>query len=274
MSFKLKKDNKYIFATDLDGTFLSDLNSSLHIDSYEAVKMIQEAGHRFIITTGRSWWWTETLYEQLGSVDASIHFAGAIIHHDKNEDFDEYRSSISKDIFKKMANEIDIWSFAHAVQAVGRKKHATWSKNDDLNKLFFNCYEFIIIFDINKINPEEVIKKIEKSIGNNATLRVWTLFLEEKGDFKAIIISPKGTNKSIALQKVADYYNIPQENVIYFGDNANDIEALHWAGYSYAPKNAIPEAKEAADEILEKTATEGAVPKKIIKLLNKQNERN
>jgi len=266
MSFKLKENEKYIFATDLDGTFLVDFNGSLHVDAFEAVKKIKDNGHYFVVATGRSAWWTDPLQKQLNSEDASIHFAGAIVHHRHNEQFDEYRTSLEKDLIKNMFKELDIWEIAEKVQAVGRKNHAYWHKGDDLNKLFFNCYELIIAFDNRKITNEEFTNRIKKVIGNNFIIRTWSF---DSNPYESqLVISPKETNKAKALMKISKYYKVPQSNVIYFGDNVNDLEALKWAGYSFAPANAQKIAKDAADEVLELTNNEGAVPKKIIELLS------
>ncbi len=265
MTFKLKKDERYIFATDLDGTFLAELNNSIHIDGYEAVEKIKEAGHHFVITTGRSWWWTKTIYEQVRSIDASIHFSGAIVHHPHSTDFDEYRTSLSHVVLKDITKKIDVWDWCSHIQAVGRKNHATFSKGDDIDKLFFNCYEIIYQFDIRNIQPEEVERRIKEHIGDGYVIRTWKHWHGENN--AAVVISPQGTTKSEGLKRVAEYYDVPQENVVYFGDNINDIDALQWAGQSYAVANAIEAAKEAADEVLELTNDEGAVPKKIIELL-------
>gem|GEM_PF-2187318 len=48
------------------------------------------------------------MQKQLNSEDASIHFAGAIVHHRHNEQFDEYRTSLEKDLIKNMFKELDI----------------------------------------------------------------------------------------------------------------------------------------------------------------------
>ncbi|MCK5867097.1 MAG: HAD-IIB family hydrolase [Mycoplasmataceae bacterium] len=271
--FRLKKDEKYIFATDLDGTFLTDFANSLHINSFDAVKKILENGHHFVISTGRSWWWVKTIYEQLGAVDATIHFHGAIIHHPKRTDFEEYKTSIPIKEVIDITNKLDIWSFAKGVQVVGRKHHAYFNKGDDISKLFFNCYEFIIRWDETKMSKKEFIEISKEIFADNYIVRIWRLF-NEQGSYSAIV-SPKGTNKAIALEKVSKYYGVPKENVIYFGDNINDIEALEWAGHSYAVANAKEKAKEAADEILETDCSAGAVPNKIIDLIEGvKNERN
>ncbi len=264
MTFKLNKNERYIFASDLDGTLLTML-SSLHIDTYEMVEKIKEAGHHFVITTGRSWWWTKTLYEQLNVVDASVHFSGAIVHHPHDNQFEEFRSSLSQVVLKDYFEKMDIWSFANRTTAVGRKHHATWYKGDDLNKLFFNCYEYIVDFDEENMSSDEFIKKSTEVLGEGYVIRVWDL--SEHGGGHSAIISPRNTNKALGLEKVAKYYGIPRENVVYFGDNVNDIEALEWAGHGYAVSNAKEAAKEAADEVMELSNHQGAVPKKIIELI-------
>ncbi len=271
MTFKLKKGEKYIFATDLDGTFLHSLNHSLHIDAYDAVEKIKEAGHYFVITTGRSWWWTQSMYEQLDAVDASVHFSGAFVHHHFDKEFEPFRQGISSVVLKDMVSKLNLWEYTTAVQAVGRKYHASWGKGDDLSKLFFNAYEYIIMVDESKKDVNELIEEITNIIGDGYLIRIWAGLESFKG-VAGVVISPGGTTKSDGLKKVSEYYGVPQENVIYFGDNVNDLDALEWAGHAFVPSNAVPDAKERADEILELSCNEGAVPKKMMELLEEANE--
>ncbi len=273
MTFKLNKDDRYIFATDLDGTFLHPFNHTLHIKSFEAVRKIKEAGHHFVITTGRSWWWTKTIYDQLESIDASIHFSGAFVHHPHNDDFSTYKQGISQTVIKNLVNTLPLWDYLESVQAVGRKYHATWSKDEDLTNIFFNAYEYIMVVDPSKKDAEELVKEVNAVIGEGYFMRIWK-GMTPGHDEVAVVISPAGTNKSEGLKKVAEYYGIPRENVIYFGDNVNDLDALDWAGHSYAPSNATQAAKEHADEILELSCADGAVPKKMIQLIEEANENN
>lgn len=273
MAFKLNKNDRYIIATDLDGTFLHPFNHTLHIKSFEAVEKIKEAGHHFVITTGRSWWWTKTLYDQLNSVDASIHFSGAFVHHPHDENFSTFKQGISQQVIRDLNSQINLWDYLVCVQAVGRKHHATWTKGDDLSNIFFNSYEYIMILDESKIEIPEFVKLVEGVIGEGFFTRVWR-GMTPGTDEVAIVISPQGTNKSEGLKKIAEYYGIPRENVIYFGDNVNDLDALDWAGHSYAPSSATDIAKEHADEILELGCQDGAVPRKMIELIDEANEDN
>ena len=60
---------------------------------------------------------------------------------------------------------------------------------------------------------------------------------------------PLGTDKGVALAIVADYFGIPREKVIAFGDANNDIPLIQWAGLGVAMDNARPEAKAVAGRI-------------------------
>ncbi|NOQ50554.1 MAG: HAD-IIB family hydrolase [Mycoplasmataceae bacterium] len=264
-NFKLNKKEKYIFATDLDGTFLSEYNCGMSINNYKAVNKIKEAGHHFILCTGRSWWWTKMIYEQLELTDPTIHFSGALTHNTSDLDVKIYRNNIPKEVVKNLVKELNL--LEHVVEFIvnGRKKQAQFTLGDDIDDLFFNAYE--VIFQLKHGNKhEELIKIIEKKLGEKYLIRVWTQSTSTKNI--DCVISPAETNKSVGLESIAKQLKIPQKNVIYFGDNINDIEALEWAGMSYVMKNGIKEAKDVADEVLLLNNNEAGVAKKIIELLD------
>ena len=49
-----------------------------------------------------------------------------------------------------------------------------------------------------------------------------------------IEIVKSGLNKAVGIQKVADYYQIDQKNIIAFGDEDNDLEMIEYAGVGVA----------------------------------------
>ena len=57
-----------------------------------------------------------------------------------------------------------------------------------------------------------------------------------------------GMNKAIGLQKIASHYNIPQDRIIAFGDEDNDLEMLQYAGHGVAMGNATDEVKNVANK--------------------------
>jgi hypothetical protein len=62
------------------------------------------------------------------------------------------------------------------------------------------------------------------------------------------IMSPDA-GKSVALQKVADHYGIPMQQVMALGDAPNDVGMLQLAGVGVAMDNARPVVKAVADWI-------------------------
>ena len=59
-------------------------------------------------------------------------------------------------------------------------------------------------------------------------------------------VLPLGVNKGVGLARLASRLGIPLERCIAMGDAMNDIDMLREAGFSCAPANAVPAAKEAA----------------------------
>ena len=47
----------------------------------------------------------------------------------------------------------------------------------------------------------------------------------------------------MSVQKISDYYGIPKERIIAFGDEDNDLEMIDYAGVGVAMGNAIDELK-------------------------------
>ncbi len=65
--------------------------------------------------------------------------------------------------------------------------------------------------------------------------------------WEIIEVVRKGVHKAVGLKKIAHYFHIPQENIIAFGDEDNDLEMIEYAGIGVAMGNAIVELKKIAD---------------------------
>jgi hydroxymethylpyrimidine pyrophosphatase-like HAD family hydrolase len=62
-----------------------------------------------------------------------------------------------------------------------------------------------------------------------------------------IEIRPRGSDKGLAISKIAEHLQIPMSSVLAIGDNDNDIEMLQMAGLAIAVGNAAPNLKAVAD---------------------------
>jgi len=66
-------------------------------------------------------------------------------------------------------------------------------------------------------------------------------------------------NKGQAMREVLEQKNIKAEEVIYLGNDLNDLPCFEIAGWSVAVADAYPEVIRAADHVLTKNGGHGAV---------------
>jgi len=73
-----------------------------------------------------------------------------------------------------------------------------------------------------------------------------------------IEILPQSVNKGNALAWLAQYLDVPREEVLAIGDQENDIPMLEWAGIGVAVGNAMPAVKDVANWIAPPVEEDGA----------------
>lgn len=59
----------------------------------------------------------------------------------------------------------------------------------------------------------------------------------------------KAVSKADGLRRLCDYFGVPEENTIAFGDSMNDLEIVRAAGTGVAMGNSVEALKEAADYV-------------------------
>jgi HAD superfamily hydrolase (TIGR01484 family) len=62
-------------------------------------------------------------------------------------------------------------------------------------------------------------------------------------------VVPKGYTKATGIQKVCEKLGIAREDTYAFGDSANDIEMLRYAGHGICMGDGTEDAKAAADYV-------------------------
>lgn len=70
-------------------------------------------------------------------------------------------------------------------------------------------------------------------------------------------IIPREGGKVSGIEEVLDYYGIPREETMAFGDGENDMDMLQYAGIGVAMGNADNEVKQCADYVTDDVSNDG-----------------
>jgi N-acylneuraminate cytidylyltransferase len=76
-------------------------------------------------------------------------------------------------------------------------------------------------------------------------------------------------DKGRVMREVLQHKNIPAENVIFIGNDINDLPCFEVAGWSVAVADAFPDVIRAADYVLSKPGGHGALREVCDLILNK-----
>ena len=251
-----------LIAFDMDGTLL---NSKKEIDesSLDAIKYATEKGKIVILSTGRCPSQLQMYVNDIPNLRYLNCLSGAIVYDLKEQKYiytktmpfetvktlmeitkghDVMIELLYKETFvqKNQCNIIEEYGMG-----VYKEQYQKWAmKMDNLVEDFLKAP-----FEVGKVNfytrtPEErdiVFKKII-----DANLEVETAYAETT----SIEISSKNTDKSVGLEKLCEYLNIPIEKTIAVGDADNDIGIFKKAGLKIAMGNANKNIKALADVIV------------------------
>lgn len=74
-------------------------------------------------------------------------------------------------------------------------------------------------------------------------------------------------DKLAALKGLAAEVSLPFSDIAYIGDDVNDLSCIKWAGTGFAPSDARPEARAAADIVTSASGGYGAVREAVEHIL-------
>lgn len=274
------KKNKYIFATDVDGTLLMD-NGQIHPETLVAFKLAQEKGHITVIATGRSIVRTKSLLTKIPYIDYFICNNGALVYDVKNNqsvyikgvnpqyypkvvDFARQHNLVFKlhtdqDWIGDIGSESDLPTIL--TPEMDQKIREYIKKNPDSEKL----YNGQIPTQLSVNGPEEFCKKhlssfIEWFSEDASVFLTNSVFLD---------VNPKDTSKWTGLIKLAHLLHLDQDHIVTFGDSLNDLEMLQGAGENGYP---LANSKSELIEIIPakiKSNNTNAISLKILEYLAK-----
>lgn len=251
-----------LLASDLDGTLVADLRT-IPPRTQMAIKAAVERGVHVIIATGREYRVTQKFVHTLGLTTPVICYQGALI-----QDPQTGENIACEGLPLPLAHHLIDLARAHQLALNLYLDGRVYAERVTAqSQTLFKVTEasLVEVEDLKVVMTRSPIKGMivhpaEKT--ETMTARLQAELGESLNVFRSldtlIEITAPDVSKGQALETLAAYYNIPQNEVMAIGDQDNDVEMIAWAGLGIAMDNASPRAKAAADYIAPSLEEEGA----------------
>ncbi|WP_019412713.1 Cof-type HAD-IIB family hydrolase [Paenisporosarcina sp. TG20] len=246
----------HLIVLDLDGTLLTD-EKIISEKTLHTLFKAREQGHEIMIATGRPYRASEVYYQQLKMQTPIVNFNGAFVHHPTDQTWKPIHEPIKLEIVKEVIDAVHDYKFFNIVAEV----------KDDVY-LHYHDEKLLDIFSFGKPNVttgdiRNYLKADPTSLLIHAEEHEVSAIRQHLHDVHAEVIDHRrwgapwhvieivrsGLNKAVGLSHVAKYLNIPQQRIIAFGDEDNDLEMIEYAGTGVAMGNAIDPLKNIANEL-------------------------
>lgn len=254
----------HLIAVDLDGTLLKD-DKTISKRTLNSIKKVRDLGHHVMIATGRPFRASNMYYKQMSLNTPIVNYNGAYVHHPLDVTWKISHSPMDLRVAKKIIDTCNKYNIRNIMAQVK-------------DNVFLQNYDEAIMEFISFGNPIIETGKIKEKLKDNPTsMLIHTAneyidlirhqLTKEVGDYidhrksggpwNVIEIIKSGVNKAVGVKKVADYYNIPSDRIIAFGDEDNDLEMLDYAKYGIAMGNAIAKVKAIAKDVTHTNEEDG-----------------
>lgn len=177
--------------------------------------IVENQGPRIIKEFPLSFELLNRLFDFGSQYDVAIHlytFEQTYVYH-SNPDEDRYLTTIPHE--KRLDNDLQ------------------FLKNQTCYKVLFQNLDRHYLEKLQQDLPKDLQAALEISYSSN----------------RYIEFNPKGVNKGMALELLAEYLKLPMNETIAIGDNANDLAMIEAAALGVAVANAVPSVKTAAQHI-------------------------
>lgn len=259
--------SKIIFS-DLDGTLLCD-DKSISEGNRKAIKQATEAGHSFVIATGRPFESAVQISDFLGLNDEGCY----IVSYNGGHVYDCYRKKVLMN--RKLAMETVRELFARAekaglyIQTYQDRKILTKADTEELKWYASQTnLDACPRADVLEYLTREPNKAIVIDLHDHERLEQFRRDQEAwaEGRFRMVFscpqyleILPYGVSKQTGIHFLAEYLGVNVADTIAVGDETNDVEMIKAAGIGIAVSNANSAAKEAADVVTSASNNEDAM---------------
>ena len=240
----------YLIFLDMDGTLLKS-NQTLSSKTIDIIRELSSKGHKIIISSGRPLRGVKEYYDILSLKTPLILYNGGSLISFDDPSFPKVDKLFPKELIISLIDEIG----KEYLQNVICETHEDiyYLNNDDSLDRYFpkknmmvhvgnfkkildqDCYMVLI-----KIKQEKYQSRIKDIVESHEglKLRFWSGKYLEVSE-----IYFDGVTKGRGVSILGDYFSIPYERRICFGDALNDLEMFKRCKYSFCMKNGEEELK-------------------------------
>lgn len=276
-----------LVASDLDGTII-DKDNKVNNLNFTAIKKIKDNGLDFVVCTGKTYPFAKNMCEQFDANYGIFGNGNQIVDLKTGKEiYTNLLSSSEVNLCIEIARENDLHVHIYSDNSIitenlmymDLRNYKLHENNPNIN--------FVIVENIqkyvknNKIPVSQLIissttslQDIKKSIDKQ--LDVSINIINKRGIYKDYIIdkeyeylniSPKKTNKNIALNILGNHLNINKSEMMAIGDNLNDYEMIKNSGIGIAVANSYDDVKKVAKYITKNNVEEGGFAEAINKFI-------
>jgi Cof subfamily protein (haloacid dehalogenase superfamily) len=246
-----------MISLDIDGTLLDD-QGGLPLANLQAIQAAKAKGAFIILNTGKPAHTFARLMDQLHIADAAIALTGGMIVQKIAENgwkvlkgFPIHPDDVAAIAQILRGSKATVFAFSawKSTIYVPRKNQEAWNVFQALmKKTNFEPFELvdhtpltdpaitgepIYKICINSYNEPEINDIYDRLQQANITGINFAL-----SAFATIDIHAAKTSKQIALEYLANYYDVPRSQVMAFGDHETDLDVIRWAGFGAVMANA------------------------------------
>ena len=244
---------------DIDGTLLSFNTHRVSPGTVRAFDKLHRAGIRTFLSTGRP---DVLIPEMPVTFEGKITMNGGLVFVGGHGTPNPYKTLLSNPIIdEELQAWLDLAKEKHLCTMVFTKDNMFLAQPNEVGLKLRNQLEFEMppVVDIERMRTETVYQiiaimpgEMDTSVGSllpHCRLPRWHPYFTD--------IVAEDNSKARGMEAICRHFGIRQEETLAFGDGANDIEMLQWAGIGVAMGNAADNVKENADLVTTDVDNEG-----------------
>lgn len=239
---------------DLDNTLLND-DGRISERNLSAVKRLDQQGVQFVIASGRTIRQIEKPLVQLGTVNRENNYSitmngGVMVENKKNRKiatsyfkYEDLCQLLEFSLFEGFSVHFQTDDLIYLCNPTESEVNYLTKQGLDFVIIYKNQFSYLKNVEVGKVLYQHDDVNYLKELSTLVDIYCDAQLSISYSANRYMEINCGKINKGKSVQLMSDYLNVPISDVLAIGDNYNDLEMLHVAGYSACPKNAIMDVK-------------------------------